>query len=163
MGSIKLIPNDQDVIKMLTSAQKIDKGEAIVAAIQATIGVIRDQVEEQLDNSKIKQTGQSKWSRKYGTPTKNIRQSKRTNVEKYLSGKISLMYDQRLRWFEKGTYKSNPRVTKGKGKRYKIVKSTGTIQPIGFMKKANQKIKEKQIKTFHDTLKKGLERDLKRI
>lgn len=163
MQSVRLEQNDMQVINMLNSAQKFDKGEVIVEAIQQTMQVIRSQVEDQLEQSDIKQTGQSKWSKKYGTPTKNIRQSKKINVEKYLRGKISLMYDARLRWFEKGTYKSKPRLTTGKGKRYGKQKSSGTIRPLRFMKKQNQMIKEKQIATFNKTLKQGLEREMKKI
>jgi hypothetical protein len=64
--------------------------------------VSRDEVEQALKQTPLNQTGKSKWSRKYGKMIDNLRQSKKVNVSRYLKGRITLTYDARLRWFEKG-------------------------------------------------------------
>jgi hypothetical protein len=46
--------------------------------------VIRSEVERDLKQAPLNQTGKSKWSRKYGKMIDNIRQSKKVNVSKYL-------------------------------------------------------------------------------
>jgi len=69
-----------------------------------------------LKTSQINSTGKSQWSQKYGKLEDNIRQSSNEQVEKKLYGNINLFYDARLRWLEKGTYKSDPRRSSRKGK-----------------------------------------------
>ena len=167
MAQITTKINDQALKKKLDALTKDVNREVFTKQVMQSLGNARGVLIQSLKSSNINSSGRSQWSQKYGKLENNIRQSSTKQVEKNLNGNVNLFYDARLRWLEKGTYKSNPRLSNKRGKntfppigknninyskpRFKQGKSFGTINQYHFLVNQASKLQSTIYDVFNNT------------